>query len=106
MFGVGAVQIFVIITLYVELVKGDCTCCPPITVACDPDPAVYDAVDGILTQTFTTDGNGCTVATLRCTDDTDTNDNSVMIDYDSVGSFEISLFEPLFRVILSLMETL
>ena len=103
---VRIVKIFAIITLYVELVKGDCTCCPPIAVTCDPDPTVYDAIDGVFTQTYTNDTNGCTVATLRCTDDTDTNENSVMIDYDSVGPFKSSLFRALFRTLSSLTERL
>ena len=95
-------QILAVLSLYIKLIQGDCTSCPSIPVECDVTNV--GVVNGILTQTFTTDVSGCKVVTFRCTDDANNGENSFMIDYDSVSSSKISLFEPLFRIFLSKMD--
>ncbi|KAE9553429.1 hypothetical protein FO519_003342 [Halicephalobus sp. NKZ332] len=69
-----------ILNLYIRLIKGDCTTCPPIGLICDEDAEASGAVNGIFNQTFGTDGSGCKTVTLWCDDDTHSNPGGFMED--------------------------
>lgn len=77
---VWLIQIFATFTLYVEVVKGDCTSCPPVSLTCDPHPEQFNSVNGIFSQSFTTDENGCKVVTLSCKDDSGFGGTSIIHD--------------------------
>ena len=81
---VWLIQVFTTFTLYVEVVKGDCTSCPPVSIACDPHPEDFNSVNGVFSQSFTTDANGCKVVTLSCKDDSGSGDTSFLQDVVSI----------------------
>ena len=83
-------QIFTIITLYVELVKGDCTACLPPTQVCDPSAESNGGANGLFFFTSTSDENGCTVITVYCADGNNDTAGNWMIGAQGVSSSNIS----------------
>ena len=84
-----------IIILFVELIKGDCSSCPPIEVACgviEPDTAT----DGVFSYTLGTDGSGCMTAAVSCTDDSGSSADAGIMDETYVSSPDTSLYGNLF----------
>lgn len=79
------VQIFGVFGLYVKLIKGDCTSCPPVALTCDSNLEANSAVSGIFTQTFGTDEFGCKTVILNCTDDTGSASAAYMEDLGNVS---------------------
>ncbi|KAE9547271.1 hypothetical protein FO519_009517 [Halicephalobus sp. NKZ332] len=47
----------------------DCTSCPPISIACDPDGKAAGAIDGNVKVSTGTDASGCLTAIENCVDD-------------------------------------
>ena len=86
--------VFVIISSFIELTKGDCTSCPPIQLICLGNDGIYSYVMG-------TDSDGCSIITTYCTDD-DGDSLGAMIMND-VSSLTISLSKRTFSCTHSIL---
>lgn len=98
-------QIFIIFNLSIKLRAGDCSCCVPPELICDPDPASFDSISGNYKATFGVDGTGCMTVTFNCTDDAGVSDSGYLYDSANVSSLRISLLKETFRTTSSCLET-
>ena len=68
----------VIVSLSVELTKGDCTSCPSVPLDCFGNDGIYSYVMG-------TDTNGCSTITMYCTDSSGSSSSTSIISEQSVS---------------------